>query len=113
MTRDCGWQPNGSDWPPAWNINPAPVNLDARKLKLGDQSGRELDPRVTKLAVGHRSSTPAGEDAQQTGLLIVKRWMHICRDARSACVRLHVHVPNLRRRELSLVQLQPIMGTPN
>lgn len=111
ITLEGRWQPHGSHRPTPWNSNATAINLDTGKLKLSDQSSREFNPGVPKLGVSHRLPGPAGEDAQQTGLLIVKRWIHIRRDARSAFVRLHVHVPNLRRRELALVHLQPIMET--
>lgn len=113
VALDCRGQPHGSDWPAPWNGNATAVNLNAGKLEFSDQSGRELNARVTKLRIGHRFPRPARKDAQQTGLLIIQRWIHICRDARSAFVRLHVHVPDLRRRELALVHLPPIMDTPN
>jgi hypothetical protein len=105
-TLDRGWQPHRLDGPTPRNSDAAPVNVDAGKLKLGDQAGRELDPRAPKLVIRHRFPGAAGEDAQQMHLLIVKRRTCV---RRSALVRLHIHVPNLRCRELGIVQFQPIM----
>lgn len=99
---DRGRQPHGSDRSTAWNRDPAPVNLDAGKLKLGDQAGRELDPGLTKLFICHRLPQASGEDAQQVRLLVVKRRASV-RAARSAFIRLHVHVPDLRCRDLAIV----------
>ena len=107
VTLRCGWQPHGSDGPTPWDGDPTPVNLDAGKLKLSNQASRELDPRVTKLVIPHRFPRTAGENAQQTRLLIIERRMRIRRNARS--VRFHAHVPNLRYRDVAIVRSHPIM----
>ncbi|HEY3944661.1 MAG TPA: hypothetical protein VGL78_05510 [Solirubrobacteraceae bacterium] len=101
ITLDRGQEPHRSNGPTPWDSYPAPVYLDAGKLKLSNQAGRELEPRITKLVVRHWLPGTTGEDAQQMLLLIVKWRGHPMRYAIRFCPT--SNVPNLRRRKLAIV----------